>query len=476
MIATSLAQIALDCEGTLGAPGAAEDSIAISADDVVTSVATDNRQVNGGELFVAIKGERIDGNTLANAALLAGAAGVLTSDPETAAASGADPARLVVVDEPIAALGRLARASLARLRAEGNPDLRVVAVTGSVGKTTTKDLLASLLKERGPIIAPPGSFNNELGLPLTVLRATADTATLVLEMGADHVGNLEYLTSIAPPDVSVVLVVARAHLGEFGGIENVALAKSELVSGTRADGVVVLNADDERVAAMAPKAPGVLVRFSAKGQSDAEVRAENVSAQDARASFDLVTPSGSARVDLKLIGEHHVTNALAAAAVADVLGIGVAEIAAVITATGPASPHRMDVDTRGGVTIIDDSYNANPDSMRAGLDALKTLGQGRRTIAVLGAMLELGDASADEHEAIGEYCAGIDVVVAVGEGVAELSKAAFGAGSQVYDAPDTDAALALLSTLLVNGDVLLLKGSNGSGVWRIADSLKEGDS
>lgn len=446
-------------------------------DDIVTAVATDNRQINGGELFVAIAGERVDGNRFAHAALLAGATGILTADREAAEASGATAERVICVDDPILALGRLAKHQIVQLRSTGNPDLRIVGVTGSVGKTTTKDLLARLLGDRGDIIAPPGSFNNELGLPLTVLRANEDTSTLVLEMGADHVGNLEYLTDIVPPDVSVVLAVARAHLGEFGGIENVAKAKAELVSGTREGGVTVLNYDDERVRAMATKARGDVVYFSVSGAERSGLWASDISVDDAgHAIFTLHEgETASVPVSLALVGRHHVANALAASAVARVMGIELTTIAETLSTAQAGSPHRMDVTRASDVVLIDDSYNANPDSMRAGIDALALLGNNARKIAVLGTMLELGDESEDEHRAVGEYLAdaGADILVTVGDEARALGEAAFGGGVQVYDAADVARASELLSTLITAGDVILLKGSHGSGVWQLADELKE---
>lgn len=467
MKSVTLRQVAHDCGGTI------TDSEFL--DHEVTDVATDNRAITGGELFVAIRGENVDGNRFANDALRAGATAVLTSDPKAAQASGASEDRIISVADPIVALGKLAKANLERVRESGNPDFKVVAVTGSVGKTTTKDLLASVLAVRGPIIAPPGSFNNELGLPLTVLRADDSTATLVLEMGADHVGNIEYLTAIAPPDVAVVLVVARAHLGEFGGIENVARAKSELVVGLADGGTAVLNADDERVRAMSSLARGPVITFSAGSQPGADVVASDVTMNDAgRARFTLRFGEAAWPVELRLVGVHHVTNALAAASAAFALGIDGDTIAKILSASGPASPHRMDVFERDGVTIIDDSYNANPDSMRAGVRALQSLGKARRKIAVLGEMLELGDASDEEHAALGTFVAeaGVDIAVCVGDGTSQLSQAAFSGGVQVYDVSDVAGASELLSTLLVSGDIVLLKGSNGSGIWKIADSLK----
>ncbi|KAE8762369.1 UDP-N-acetylmuramoyl-tripeptide--D-alanyl-D-alanine ligase [Georgenia thermotolerans] len=470
MITMTLAEVAAVTGGHLAAEAA---DVVVDGD-----VVTDSRAAGPGTLFAAFAGEHVDGHDYVAAALAAGAAGALVSD--TRALGHVDPARLVVVDDVAAALGALARHVLAALRARRGPDdpLRVVAVTGSVGKTTTKDLLARLLEPLGERIAPPGSFNNEIGLPLTVLRASETTRTLVLEMGADHVGNIAYLTSVAPPDVAVVLVVGRAHLGEFGGIDNVARAKSELVTGLLPTGTAVLNADDARVAAMAPLAPGRVVTF---GRSAGDVRAEDVTLDDAgRAAFTLAAGDERAAVRLALVGEHHVTNALAAATVALELGLALPDVAAALAGAGAASPHRMDVRMRpDGVRIVDDSYNANPDSMRAGLRALVALagppdGAARR-VAVLGEMLELGEDSAAEHAALGADAArlGVDLLLAVGAGTAPLADGARGAGArtEVLEVPDVDAARERLEALLRPGDTVLLKGSNGSGIWRLADDL-----
>ncbi|TRW42768.1 UDP-N-acetylmuramoyl-tripeptide--D-alanyl-D-alanine ligase, partial [Georgenia yuyongxinii] len=425
MITMTLAEVAAATGGRLAgpAPGAVVDG----------EVVTDSRAAGPGDLFAAFAGEHADGHDYVARALAAGATGALVARAD-AAPDAQD--RLVVVDDVAAALGTLARHVLALVRAARGPhdQLRVVAVTGSVGKTTTKDLLAHLLAPLGERIAPPGSFNNEIGLPLTVLRTRPTTATLVLEMGADRVGNLDYLTSVAPPDVAVVLAVGRAHLGEFGGIENVAKAKSELVTGLAPQGTAVLNADDPRVAAMAPLAPARVVTFG-RGP-DASVRAQDVTLDDAgHARFTLTTPAGRAPVTLALVGEHHVTNALAAAAVALELGLPLADVAAALGTAGAASPHRMDVRTRAdGVRIVDDSYNANPDSMRAGLRALAGLRgtdpAATRRVAVLGEMLELGEDSAAEHTDLGAEVArlGVDLLVAVGAGTAPLAAGARAAG------------------------------------------------
>ncbi|QRV02771.1 UDP-N-acetylmuramoyl-tripeptide--D-alanyl-D-alanine ligase [Arcanobacterium phocisimile] len=471
MITVSLQQVAHSVKGCLTAP-------ADMAVREVNGVSTDNRRISAGDLFVAIAGERVDGNRFAHAAIEAGAAGVLTANPQQAIASGADPQALVTVDDPIRALGLLAHDQAAALRAGGAPDFRVVGVTGSVGKTTTKDLLAQLLAARGPVVAPPGSFNNELGLPLTVLQATKETATLVVEMGADHIGNIDYLTGIVQPDISVVLAVGRAHVGEFGGIDNIALAKSELVRGTRAGGVVVLNYDDERVRHMVHKAHGEVLFFSASGAYTEGVWASDIHTSDTgHASFVLHYGTQQAAVELGLVGEHHVANALAAASVAILLGSTVDQCAHILSHTHAGSPHRMDVWDRDKVTIIDDSYNANPDSMRAGLRALAHLGRGKRTIAVLGQMLELGESSVLEHHEVGRIVAdlGIDILIGIGSGMEPTITQAREGGVHVYELPSVSEGIELLNTLMLADDVVLIKGSHGSGVWRLADALKEID-
>ncbi|MCI5825483.1 MAG: UDP-N-acetylmuramoyl-tripeptide--D-alanyl-D-alanine ligase [Arcanobacterium sp.] len=496
MIPTPLSMVAEQCAGVLldALHSAAESDVAgqSAADELVSTVVTDNRQVVAGSLFVAIKGERVDGNNYAGAALAAGAVGVLTDNPQAAQDSGAAPERIIAVSDSVTAMGNLAREQLVQVRQQGRPDFTVVAVTGSVGKTTTKDLLAALLAERGPIVAPPNSFNNPIGLPLTVLRADAHTATLVLEMGADHVGNIEYLTRIAPPDVAIVLIVARAHLGEFGGIDNVARAKSELVRGAREGAPVILNGDDVRVVAMSEYAHGPVLYFSTRGRTleaglKAAIYASDIQVSGSEhAAFTLHTPAGAAPVQLALVGEHHVANALAAAAAAYAVGISVDHIAQVLSTTGPVSAHRMAISSVRGATIIDDAYNANPDSMRAGIRALARLGRGKRTVAVLGKMNELGEHSAAEHRAIGRIVAeeGVQLLFTVGKdpdmqelrAEAELASAQAGGSLTTQMFSNVDEIIAELPTLIAPGDVVLLKGSNASLVWTIADALAERDS
>lgn len=435
---------------------------------VATSIAFDSRAVTPGAMFVAITGERTDGHRHAAAAVESGAAFVLAHE--------AVAAPHVLVANTQTALGDLARVHLAGLRAAG--DVTVVGITGSAGKTTTKDLVAHLLSDRSTI-APAGSFNSEIGLPLTVLTADADTRALVLEMGASAVGDLTYLTGIAPLDLAVVLTVGSAHLGGFGSHEAVAAAKSELVSTLPATGVAILNADDQRVAAMASLAPGRVVTFGST--ASAQVRATNPLVDDqGRASFTLSVAGESAPVALQLVGVHHVTNALAAAAVGIELGLSVARVAELLSTATAASPHRMAVVERAdGITIIDDAYNANPESMAAALRVLARIaGRTRRSVAVLGAMRELGEESWSAHETIGLQVVRLNVglTVVVGAEARAIAVAAMREGSwgdEVIEVPDMPAAQAVLDELLAPGDVVLVKASNGTELWRLATALTE---
>lgn len=442
-------------------------------------VVTDSREVDPGALFVALPGENVDGHDFAATAVAAGAVLVLAARELT----GPDGAVLptAVVPDVERALGDLAREVLVRLReasAEpGGAGLRVLAVTGSVGKTTTKDLLLQLCSQAGPTIAPVRSFNNEIGLPLTVLRADESTRFLVLEMGASGIGHLAYLTDIAPPDVAVVLVVGQAHLGEFGGIEAVAAAKAELVDGLVPDGVAILNADDPRVAAMAERAPGEVVTFG--NAPRATVQARDVQVDRAgRASFLLVVGGREAKVRLRLVGEHHVHNALAAAAAGLAVGLDLDQVADGLSSADALSPHRMHVvDRPDGITVIDDSYNANPDSMRAALKALAVLaGRDRRSVAVLGEMLELGPDSRTAHDALGRLVVRLNIglTVVVGDGARAIRDGANHEGSwgdEVVLADDLEAASAFLDEELRAGDVVLVKSSYGAGLWRLGDRL-----
>ena len=433
----------------------------------------DSRKVVPGALFVAIKGEHTDGHEYAATAIAAGAALVLGSVPVPGIP-------MVVVPDVERALGQLAKAHLAHLRETG--DIKVIAITGSVGKTTTKDLIGQILSTKGPTVVPAGSFNNELGLPLTVLEAGPQTAYLVAEMGASAPGDLTYLTDIAPPDVALVLVVGQAHLGGVGAIEDVASTKAELVAGLLPTGTAVLNADDLRVIAMASKAPGQVITYGSV--TGTTFQATNTSINDrGQISADVIHrddlgQAQSAHIDLQLVGEHHLTNALAALSACAAVGVPVAESAAILSSAPVLSPHRMAVTDRpDGVTIIDDSYNANPDSMRAALKALAVIaGRKRRTIAVLGEMRELGPDSRQHHDDIGRLVVrlNISLLVVVGAGATGFADGAQHEGSwgdEVIVFDTIEQAQAFLDVEITPGDVVLVKSSNGSGLWRLADQL-----
>ena len=455
MIATTLGEIA----------GAVGGRLADGADSTqdITDVTSDSRSTQPGSLFVALKGTRVDGHDFADIAVRNGATAVLATRPIGVPA--------IVVDDVLQALGQLARFHLDRLL-----DITVIAVTGSVGKTTTKDLVAQLLSASGPTVAPPGSFNNELGLPLTVLSADGDTRYLVLEMGARAEGHISYLCRVAPPMIGVELMVGAAHIGEFGSHESIVRAKGELVAALPPAGVAVLNADDDDVMSMAGRTSARVITFGTA--PTAEVRAENVVVDSRdRAKFDLVTPEGRAPVTMRLSGAHLVPNALAAAAVAHRVGQRTPEIAAALSHATLRSRWRMEViETPDGVTIVNDAYNASPESMRAALQSLNQMATGRRAWAVLGEMRELGNESAREHDAVGRLVARLDVqhLVVVGNGARPMLSGAQLESSGRTEAifvPDVEAAAELLNRQLESGDVVLVKASRAVGLERLVEEL-----
>lgn len=459
MITMTLAEIAAAVDGRLDA--AEPDAV------VRGPVVIDSREVRPGSLFVARAGEQRDGHDFAAGALEAGAVAVLAQRPVDGPA--------IVVDDSERALGRLARAVVDTL-----PDVTVVGVTGSTGKTTTKDLLAQVLAPLGAVVAPTGSYNTEIGVPLTVLKADADTRTLVVEMGARGVGHIEYLCGIAPPRIGVVLNVGSAHVGEFGDRETTARAKGELVEALPEDGKAILNADDPLVRGMAERtnAPVVMVGESVH----ADIRAEHVVLDPGgRPLFELVAPTGAASVQLNLIGEHNVANALAVAGVAHVVGMPVERIAARLSRAEPRSRWRMEVTERkDGVTIINDAYNANPESTRAALKALAHIGRGKRTWAVLGEMLELGDRASAEHDAVGRQAVRLDVsrLVAVGEGARPIQLGAAHEeswGGEATWVADAEEALRTIRAQLRPGDVVLVKASRATGLESLAEALVDTD-
>jgi UDP-N-acetylmuramoyl-tripeptide--D-alanyl-D-alanine ligase len=453
---------------TLAEIAAAVDGSLVAADPatVVTGpVEFDSRKIEPGGLFLAFSGANVDGHDFVAAAITAGAVAALG----TKAIPGVP---MIKVDDTLAATGRLARAVLDKL-----PSLTVVGLTGSSGKTSTKDMIAALVARLGPTVASAGSLNNELGLPYTVLTATEQTRFLVLEMGSRGIGHLHYLCEIAPPAVAAVLNVGVAHIGEFGSVEAIALAKGELVEALPPDGVAVLNADDERVRAMASRTTARVVL--AGRAADAQVRAADVRLDDrGRASFTLVTPVGTAPVRLPLTGAHQVSNALIAAAIGLQLGLPLADLVAGLHELRLVSTRRMDVfDRPDGVTVIDDSYNANPASMEAALRALVTLGARRRTVAVLGYLAELGSHERAGHEQVGRLAAqlGVDRLVVVGELAAPThhgAQACVDWGGESELVADQAAAVEWLRAHLQRDDVVLVKGSRYR-TWQVADALRD---
>lgn len=497
MIDLTLAQIARIVGGELHDVSAE----AAATTRVTGTVEFDSRAVTPGGLFLALPGARSDGHDFAAGAVAAGAAAVLAARPVGVPAivvkplaSAVDPgASLLEYDTDgsgaavLDALARLATAVATELVAGG---LVIVGVTGSSGKTSTKDLLAAVLEPLGEVVAPPGSFNNELGHPWTVLRASTDTDYLILEMSARHPGNIAALARIATPSIAVVLNVGTAHLGEFGSRAAIAATKAELPQAVSASGVVILNADDNAVAAMADVTEARVVRVARNAGAD--VWAEGVVLDDlARPRFTLHCAAGVIPVELAVHGDHQVSNALCAAAVALECGARLDQVADALAGAGPVSRRRMQVGTRAdGVTVINDAYNANPDSMRAGLKALawmaKSSGadgaQRRRSWAVLGEMAELGDDAIAEHDSIGRLAVRLDVsrLVVVGTG-RSMSAMHHGAvmegswGSESVMVDDSDVALELLRAELRTGDVVLVKASKSAGLADLADALA-GDS
>ena len=458
-----------------------------------TSVVTDSRQVVDGALFVAIAGEHVDGHDFVDAAARQGAAAALVEREIKSA-----PIAQIVVPDTVAALGALAKANLEARKAIDEP-FTIIGITGSVGKTTTKDLLHALLSTQGETVAPKGSFNNEIGLPLTALKVGERTRYLVAEMGANHIGEIARLTKIAPPDIAVVLKVGVAHLGEFGSVERIAQAKSEIVRGEAPNAITVLNAEDERVAAMSGIAKGDVFWFGIdKAQAhdiDGYMAADDIALDDlGHPVFELVSSQGvEQRVSLGIGGRHNVMNALAAASVAKLLGMPLERIAQVLADTRRISPHRMAVSEveRDGArfTLIDDSFNANPDSMRAGIDGLMAWrsqeDQQPYRVAVLGSMLELGSDEHNLHRTIGAYAldGGVDALICVGGGddasLNALAQDIADGGTEAKDADDMRPVRAVKTTQqaddlirALNAEhpdmLVLLKGSHASGLSALA--------
>jgi UDP-N-acetylmuramoyl-tripeptide--D-alanyl-D-alanine ligase len=461
MMALTIAEIAQLTHGAVS-------NLADPTEYVVGPVVADSRRVTRGCLFVAVSGARVDGHDFAKQAVADGASIVLASRTVSVPA--------IVVADTVRALGDLGRGYLHRL---ANPV--VVGITGSSGKTSTKDIVGQLLTELGPTVAPEGSFNTEVGLPLTVLRADADTRYLVLEYSARGLDHIAYLCGIARPRIAVVLNVGAAHLGEFGSRSAVAQAKGELVEALPDDGLAVLNADDDAVAAMAARTSARVVTFGLGVHAD--IRAVDIRLDDlARPKFRILTAAGDVDVSLSLHGAHHVSNALAAAAVALELGLDLEPLASALARVQAVSRWRMQVSERAdGLVVINDAYNANPDSMKAALAALAAVGAGggRRTHAVLGVMAELGPATATAHRELGAQAAliGVHQLVVVGAAAQGIADGAIDAGldpARVTVVDGVADAVSLLESNLGRHDVVLVKASRSADLQRVAEALLAG--
>jgi len=442
-------------------------------DTPVTDLVYDSRDARPGSLFVALPGERVDGHDYAQAAWRAGAVAAITNRPVPGGPC-------LVTDDPVAAMGVIGRHVVAAAKVGG---LQVIGITGSAGKSTTKDLLAQILERVAPVVAPRGSMNNEIGLPTTASWVQADTRFLIAEMGAKGIGHIRYLCGITPPDVGVVLNVGAAHLGKFGSQDAIAQAKGELAEAAAA--AVVLNSDDPRVRAMAQRATAPVSFFSIG--SPAQVSADELARDDLdRWSFVLRIGAERHPVRLRLLGRHQVANAVAAAAAAYVVGVPAAVIAEALSAAQSRSHWRMELhDLPAGGVLINDAYNANPVSMAAALDTLASIGDRRRstdpattTTAVLGEMLELGAGSDSLHRELGRAVAEhrIDRLITVGPGAEPIATGALAAGmdpAAVTQVPDKAAALALLQGLAA-ADLVLIKASRDVGLESIGEQLSAG--
>ena len=460
--------------------GAVED---LGALEVGPDVVIDSRKTTAGALFVALQGEHVDGHDFVESARDGGAGAALTSrDMGTVLPQ-------VVVEDSLTGLTDLATAVVADAHQENA--LIVLAITGSSGKTSTKDILAQLLEAAGPTVSPVGSFNNEIGVPLTACGVDRTTRYLVSEMGARGPGHITWLCDIVQPDVSLVLNVGSAHLGEFGSVEGIARAKGEIVEALQDSGWAVLNLDDPRVAAMAgrtsarhawftttdaPAPSGELVVRALDAQSDDLQRHSFTLVVDNPGVLEGVPEHSEHSISLSLLGSHQVANAVAAAAAALVAGVPLETIASTLSALEHRSRWRMElVERADGAAVLNDAYNANPDSMRAALATLARLGESRRrahpgahVIAVLGDMLELGPDAAHLHHQVGRAAAeaGADEVLALGDHARDLLAGVLEAGGSGRIATREEAS----SLVLRPGDVMLVKASRGLGLERVADA------
>jgi len=467
MIRMTLAEVARAVHGTLFPHDA--DTADTTVDGVVD---TDSRLMEPGSVFVAKRGETTDGHLFVARAAEVGARLAIVEERVDA------PISQIVVPDAVAALADLAREVVAAVRANGR--LQVVGITGSNGKTTTKNLLARILQDEGPTVAPRASYNNEVGAPVTMLRVTDDTRFLVSELGASRPGRIAELAALITPDVGAVLMVGMAHAGGFGGVEATQKAKQELVEAVRPGGVAVLNADDARVAAMAAAADarGVSVRWFGHGPN-AQVRAEDVEVTASGTTCTVVVGDERIPLRLQVLGAHHVMNALAAITIAEVLGVPPATAVARLETVEIAERWRMQPLGTDRVRIINDAYNASPDSMAAALRTLAQIAEpGQRKVAVLGAMSELGEQAGEEHDRVGLLAVRLryERIVVVGREARRLYLAAISEGSWDGEAvffETQDEAFAYLLEELRDGDRVLVKSSNSAGLRHLGDRLGE---
>jgi UDP-N-acetylmuramoyl-tripeptide--D-alanyl-D-alanine ligase len=438
---------------------------------VTGSAETDSRLVSEGSIFFAKPGEQADGHDFVADAKARGAVVAVVERRVDV-----DITQLVVANT-VDALGALASWLIGQLKATGK--LKVVGITGSNGKTTTKNMLRAILSQVGNTIAPIESFNNKVGAPISILRADLSTEFLVVEMGAEGLGSIAYLAKMAQPDVGVILKVGMAHAGEFGGIDVTARIKGELAEALGAEAQLVLNADDGMVAGMKDRTKASVTWFGTSSECD--YWASEISLSKFGTSFVMHWPDGDkSNIQLSILGEHHVMNALAAASVSHLLGASKQQIVSALEAMELAERWRMQRVVRpDGVTVINDSYNASPDSMKAALQTLAQLGRmGSRTIAVLGEMAELGQYSRHEHDSIGRLVVrlNIDQLVVVGEGAKLIHMGASQEGSWDGESqffPSIAEALEYLRGILADGDTVLVKSSKSAKLRFLGDDLME---
>ncbi len=419
-----------------------------------------SQDVKVGSIFLALVGDKADGHDFIERAFESGAA--------LAFVTRKVDQRCIVVPDVTVALGALA----AHVR-EALHGLNVIAITGSQGKTTVKDLLAQLLITVGPTVAPLGNFNNELGAPITLLQSTHETKFCILEMGARHLGDIANLCKIARPDIGVVLKVGNAHVGEFGSPEAVAQTKSEMISSLQSDAIAILGLYDEFTPKMSSLHVGQVITFGET--SKANIRATDVEIREGRAHFDLVTPSGRSAVGLRVVGIHQVANALAVAAIGSALGLSLDLIAGSLSTSDMLSKWRMEIHELSDLLLINDSYNASPEAVESALRTLVLFAQerGGEAWAFLGKMQELGESSTQEHARIGTLACeiGIDHLVCIGapEFARDISTSST---TTVHLCLDRSEALDIARDL-ARGDVVLIKGSRSEGLELLAQGIEK---